>query len=944
MKKNPLLKLESFGQSIWLDYIRRGMMDSGELQKLIREDGLHGVTSNPSIFEKAIAGSHDYDEAVRSLIFEGKNKDEIYEAVAVADIQRAADLFRPVYDRLDGKDGFVSLEVSPKAAHDTRQSIAEGRHLWSKINRPNVMIKIPGTKEGLPAIRQLISEGINVNITLLFGLARYIEVTDAFLAGMEDLAAKGKPLDRIASVASFFLSRIDVLLDPLIEEKMKSGSPQAEIAASLHGQVAIASAKAAYKDFKEIFSGERFTKLAEKGARVQRLLWASTSTKNPAYSDVMYVETLIGPDTINTLPLETIDAYRDHGDPAPRLEVDMADARRVLDQLPQIGIDLDAATQKLEDEGVQKFSDSFAKLMDVLEEKRKQAAQEPIDRQTRDLKGYEQPVREVVGRLVKEDFGSRLWRKDADLWKKESGEKESIRQGMGWLHVSEKMEENLPTLTAFAHEVWDAGFQQVVHMGMGGSSLAPMVFARTFQPGQGGLPLTILDSTDPGTILRIQSQIPLKDTLFIVASKSGTTAEPGAFERYFYEQVKAVKGSRAGENFIAITDPGTELERLAKEKSYRRVFQNFPDIGGRYSALSYFGLVPAVLMNLDVSELLVRSLRMARACDMSIPVEQNPGLVLGAVMGGLARQGRDKVTFIMPPLMSTFGMWLEQLLAESTGKKGTGLLPVAGEPLGTPSVYGEDRLFVYFQLKGWPNQDLENGVQMLRQAGHPVVTIQLDDLLDIGQEFFRWEIAVAAAGAVLGINPFNQPNVQESKDNTDRLLNEIKRTGKLPTQEPALVEGPMKFYAKDHFRTANEALQKFLEQSQPGNYVALMAYMTENAETEQTLQTMRLLIRDRLRIATTVGYGPRFLHSTGQYHKGGPNTGLFLQIVSQNQQDVPIPGESYSFGMFKQAQALGDLQSLIQHGRRVQQIELSEDINRGMTVLEEVEEHALASQ
>lgn len=372
MKENPLLKLSTFGQSIWLDYIRRQMIDSGELKKLIDEDGLKGVTSNPAIFQKAIAGSRDYDEAIRTLAQAGASVEAIYQVLTVEDVQRAADLFRPLYDRMEGKDGFVSLEVNPHLAHDTRGTLAEARRLWQALARPNVLIKVPATQKGLPAIRQLIGEGLNVNVTLLFGLPRYRDVAEAYIAGLEDRVAAGQPLNPVASVASFFLSRIDVLLDPRLEKLAAAGGPQAQTARDLIGQVAIASARAAYTIYQEIFGSERFQKLAAQGARPQRLLWASTSTKNPAYPDVKYVEPLIGPNTVNTLPPETLEAYRDHGDPAARLTEGLDRAAGVFRRLPELGLDLDQATQQLEDEGVEKFSQPFDSLMATLEDKRRE--------------------------------------------------------------------------------------------------------------------------------------------------------------------------------------------------------------------------------------------------------------------------------------------------------------------------------------------------------------------------------------------------------------------------------------------------------------------------------------------------------------------------------------------------------------------------------------------
>jgi hypothetical protein len=466
------------------------------------------------------------------------------------------------------------------------------------------------------------------------------------------------------------------------------------------------------------------------------------------------------------------------------------------------------------------------------------------------------------------------------------------------------------------------------------------VFQRTFPVGREALPLTVLDTTDPATVLAVDRSVPLAETLFIVASKSGTTAEPLAFGEYFYAKVRALKGPRAGENFVAITDRGTPLAATGKDRGYRRVFLNYSDIGGRYSALSYFGLVPAALMGVDVARILDRALHMAHACVTCVPPQANPGVALGVVMGELARQGRDKVTLIVAEPVATLGLWLEQLIAESTGKAGTGLLPVANEPIGTPDVYGPDRLFAYLRLG--EGSDGERSVDALRRAGHPVVTIQMDDPHDVGQEFFRWEIGTATAGAILGINAFDQPNVQESKDNTNRLLDLVRTQGRLPEDAPAQIEGALSLYGDRVDGPLAAALARFLAQARPGDYVALMAYLTETPETDHALRSLRLQIRDRTRLATTLGYGPRFLHSTGQYHKGGPPTGLFVQLTADDAEDTPVPGAPYTFGMFKRAQALGDLEALRRRGRRVVRIHVGRDVGQGLRELEETVRAALA--
>lgn len=546
---------------------------------------------------------------------------------------------------------------------------------------------------------------------------------------------------------------------------------------------------------------------------------------------------------------------------------------------------------------------------------------------------YVNAVKERIRSLEGEQVNLRLWRKDPSLWKADPENQKIIRNALGWLNVAQKMEENLDDLRQWTAEFRAAGFRHVVHMGMGGSSLAPLTFQRLFSQVPGALPLTVLDTTDPATILKIERGVPIGETLFINASKSGTTAEPLAFGEYFYAKVRALKGNRAGENFVAITDPGTPLVKLAKERGFRRIVPGCEDIGGRYSALSPFGLVPVAMMGINIGELLARALRMVRACGPAVAMMENPGFVLGAVLGELALRGRDKLTLCLPESLSHLGLWLEQLLAESTGKEGKGILPVAGEPLGFPSIYGEDRLFIHIRLLEAIDEPLENFIRELKQAGQPVVTIHLENPLDLVQEFFRWEVATAVAGAILKINPFDQPNVQESKDNTNRLLALVRRDGKLPEVAAALKEGPLSFYTLEKARNAPDLLKTFLSQARPGDFFALQAYLPEEPPITQALQNLRKPLRDRLGLATTSGYGPRFLHSTGQFHKGGPNTGLFLQLMADDAEDAPIPGTSYSFGLFKRAQALGDLEALQKHGRRVLRVHLGADVTKGLEVL-----------
>ncbi len=949
MGTNPLRELNRLGQSVWFDYIRRQELTSGHMQQLIDADGVSGITSNPSIFEKAIAGSNDYDESIRKLVEDGKQPPAIFESLEVEDIRTAADLFRPIYEATEGHDGFVSIEVAPTLARDTEATIVEARRLWIEVNRPNILVKVPGTAEGLPAIQQLLGEGININITLLFAIERYAEVANAYLAALEKLAGEGKAIDRIASVASFFVSRIDTATDQELEAKLKEAKSEAEKAklSNLLGQTANANAKLAYVRFKEIFSSPRFKALAQKGARVQRMLWASTGTKNPKYSDTIYVDPLIGPDTINTMPAATLAAYRDHGKPRTTIEEGVDEARTALKQLGEVGVDLAAITRKLEDQGVEAFAKDYEKLLTAIAEKRRHMIEAAPLRPMTMSSGLYEAACASAERLVAQNFPRRLWDRDPTAWKQEPEHQKIIRNSLGWLTVPETMVAQVDQLANFAEETRQAGFTHQVLLGMGGSSLCPDVFRATFGAAPGHLQLHVLDSTVPASVAAVENAIDLEHTLFLVSSKSGGTTETLSFFQYFYDRVRAIKGDRTGENFIAITDPGTSLEALAKAKNFRRIFPGQPDIGGRYSALSNFGMVPAALAGLDVRGLLDRARHMAQACGASKPAAENPGLMLGAALGEAGRRGQDKVTFVISPAIATFADWVEQLIAESTGKEGKGLLPVAGEPLGDPATYGQDRLFVQIRLAADADERTERTLAALEAAGHPVIRITWRDILDLSGEFFRWEVATAAAGALLGIDPFDQPNVQESKDNTKRLLEEYRAQGKFPEDSPLLESEGLKIYADPATRaslgrlsgavlSAEGALSEFLNQARPGDYVALMAYLQPTTGHTAALQILRVRLRESLRLATTFGYGPRFLHSTGQFHKGGGNNGLFIQITADNPQDIAIPGEPYTFSVLKQAQALGDLGSLLSKQRRVVRLHLGKDVDKQLERLKRV--------
>jgi transaldolase/glucose-6-phosphate isomerase len=946
---NPVKALETHGQSVWLDFLARGFVAKGELQKLIDSDGVKGVTSNPSIFEKAIGSSDEYDGAIGSALKKGDRPvAELFERLAVEDIQRAADVLRPVYDRLSGNDGFVSLEVSPYLAMDTKATITEAERLWQDVHRKNLMVKVPATPEGLPAIKHLTGEGISINITLLFSQKVYVEVAEAYLAGLEKYVAGSGDPSHVASVASFFVSRIDSAVDRELDEKIaRANDPtEKERLAALKGKVAIANAKLAYQEYKRLFSGPRWERLKAKGAKPQRLLWASTGTKNKDYSDVLYVEELIGPNTVNTVPPATLDAFRDHGRLRDSLEENVEDARDVLAELGRSGISLDAITAELVKDGIKLFADAADKLYGAVAHKRATVLGTGLDRQQLSLGSQ-------IGKAVEkasEDWRAsgkirRLWQHDKSVW---TGTDED--KWLGWLNSAAAAD--VADYEDFARRVQGQKFTDAVVLGMGGSSLGPEVLAETFAKKAGFPKLHVLDSTDPAQVRAMEKAVDIARTLFIVSSKSGGTTEPNVMKDYFFARVsRAIGAEKAGHRFIAVTDPGSSLEKVATGQGFARVFHGDPGIGGRYSVLSPFGLVPASAAGIDLRSVIKYTLSMVRSCGPDVPPHENPGVQLGLAMGLAGREGRDKVTISSSRKIADFGAWAEQLIAESTGKEGKGLIPIDGEPLGEPAIYGHDRFFIDIRTEGEGDAAHDEKLAALEKAGHPVVRIVMKSIEHIGQEFFRFEMATAVAGAVLGINPFNQPDVEDAKIKTRELTAAFEKSGALPAEQPVMTSAEADIFTDDHNAAAlrkagadgglGSWLKAHLLRSGNGDYVALLAYIERNRTHIDALQRMRLAVREQRHVATCAEFGPRFLHSTGQAYKGGPDSGVFLQITADDREDLPVPGQKATFGVIKAAQARGDFDVLTERGRRALRVHLKGDLEAGLKMLDSAIQNAL---
>jgi glucose-6-phosphate isomerase len=571
-------------------------------------------------------------------------------------------------------------------------------------------------------------------------------------------------------------------------------------------------------------------------------------------------------------------------------------------------------------------------------------------RYTASLGKYEAEFRNALDRLQQDQSVSRLWKKDPTLWTSEPEQAGGIASSLGWLTVAETMKSHVAEIESFAAEVKSAGFEFAVVLGSGGAILGPEVLARTFGKQDGFPQLYVLDSTVPTAIRHLEQKINLANTLFIVSSKSSATTELQMFHRYFRDRVKRVKGDAAGENFIVIAEAGSQVAKDAAHSHFRRIFLDPTEVSGRYSALSYFGIIPFALLGGNVKTLLERAVNAAASSADSVGASDNPGARLGALLAALAAAGRDKLTLVAPPPLNCFGLWLEHLLAESLGKQGHGIVPIIGEPLGSPDVYGEDRLFVYIRTRSAKNAEMESKLTALESAGHPVLRHTLRDPLDVGEEFFLWEFATAIAASLLGVDPFDQPDLQESKSNTGRLLAEYAQNGALPQQKLVMADTTLRIFADaencDVLRRGGSSLQAMLAthlaRLNSSDYFAIAQFIEDLNNYESLLQEIRLAVRDEKKVATTTGYGPRFLHSTGQLHKGGPDHCVFLQLTSEDINDIEVPGEKYTFGILKQAQALGDFESWANHHRRAIRIDLGRDIEKGLRRLLALVKEAVA--
>lgn len=903
LKNNSMRLLES-GQSVWLDYIRRGLIKSGILAKDIERGIIRGVTSNPSIFRKAITDSQDYENALIPMALANVDAEYIFTQLTVEDIRNAADLFRDLYISSQGNDGFVSLEVSPLYAHDPEKTLVQAKSIWKAVNRPNLMIKIPVTKEIFPVITELTAAGINLNLTLLFSPEQYEQAAEAYIAGLRQRIEKGETIDKIRSVASIFVSRVDTKIDSMLAETGVSSR-------NLQGKAAIRNAQKIYNRSLMIFNDENFGYIRERGGNAQRVLWASASVKNKLFKQTYYVDALVGENTVNTVPPSTLDALLKSCETKASLPVPEDEIEAFFVSLQNAGIDIDAVYAQLEDEGIAAFITDYNATLNSIRSRCEGIRKTMGQLQDVIEKSFQNFDRDSVMR--------RIFSKDPTVWTFNTQSYPEIRNRLGWLDTYKTTESVITDYITLRNELKKEGISQILLIGTGGTSIAPEVISKIFE-NEADIKIKVIDSTDSVEIAKVRKEYDPKSTLFIVSSKSGNAVEIRALMNYFFAQTKEIFKDKAGSRFIAITDSGSSLEKTASELGFRHIFHSDSSVGGRFSALTAFGIIPAILMGLDHHIISQKVSEMMKNCSSSLPAHRNEGAALGTFISTAATSGKDKLTIIADPAFSSFGSWLELLIAESTGKEGKGIVPIDLEPELEDKAYANDRFFVYINY----DNTYRDRTQKLQEQGYPVYEIAVDDEYDLFAEFYRWEIAVSVACSILYVNPFDQPDVLDGKICTSAKINEFHENGVLKEPEPIWEDEQAEVSTREELENLseccnyNEIITRFISKAKSGkDYIAVNAYLSPSDESTVWLQQLRKTILQSTNCATMIGFGPRFLHSTDQLFKGGENNGFFIQVVTDHNDDIIIPKENISFKILERAQELGNFESLTEKGRHV---------------------------
>ncbi|MCX7641582.1 MAG: bifunctional transaldolase/phosoglucose isomerase [Elusimicrobiales bacterium] len=893
-------KFKEIGQSIWLDSISRDMILNKTLANMIEKYDIVGLTSNPTIFENAILNSNSYDDSIQIAAKRFTKTQDIAYSLMIEDIQRTCDLLKNVYEKTNATDGFVSIEIPP-TIDDINSIIECSIKIWEMINRENLMIKIPATKNGIIAGEELLKKGINVNMTLIFSPQIYSKVADAYLSAIK-WRIENNISGNIFSVASFFVSRIDTEVTNIFSNIINSITDIEKINEinMLKGKAAVTVSLIVYEIYLKKFYSDDFKKYKELGIKPQKLLWASTSTKEPLMKDSYYLDELCLPYTINTAPQQTIYAFFEHGSiNDEKIETRISQAHNIYEKIESFGVNWEKVYEKLLMEGIKKFISSYNNILKAIENKIKNISSQKITMQI-----YNAPIKDLITKIEKENFIKRLFLKDVTLWKKDIQDIKTIKNSLGWLEIPNKIKEKLIEIESFRDEIIKEGFRDVVLLGMGGSSLASEVIVNVFGQNK-KIKFYVLDSTNPDWINRIIKNIKLEKTIFIVSSKSGTTLETISHLKYIFNLLKN-KVKKPGKSFVAITDKNTPLEQIATKYKFRKIFINPSDIGGRFSVFSYFGLVPASFTQANLSKLITN----AQNAMSELNKDNSPGIVLGAFLGLSYLNGKDKLTLIVPKKLQRFGLWVEQLIAESTGKEGKGILPIIDYEIYEPSSYSNDRCFVVITLKNFPEN--EEKINQIIKSGHPLLKIYLDDIYDIAKEFYRWEIATALCGHIMKINPFDQPDVQFTKEFTQKILKseKIKLIPQINTSKINIYTANIKNIKEKYI------LWDIINNTNDNGYIAFCAYIDENTKNTMLLEKIKRLIIEKTSIPTITVYGPRYLHSIGQLFKGGKNSGTFIILTSKPKKDIKILGEDLSFKKICISQAQGDFLAMMKKGRK----------------------------
>ncbi|MDW8300014.1 MAG: bifunctional transaldolase/phosoglucose isomerase [Anaerolineae bacterium] len=939
---------------LWFHDLSRALLAAQPLDAL----PVSSFTTHLVRLERAIGEGNAYDAALEQSTPDDAHS--CFQALLAEDARCAADALRPRFVP-EWASGVVSVDLSPLRAETPAQRLEAARQLFQAIGRPNVLIKLPAQPSLLTIIEQLLYEGVNVHFTHVYSAATYEAAAECYLRALERRALEKLPLNGVISVVSFHVSSLDAVVDRQLQNNIRAAQTRGELArvsanAELLGKIGVANANNVYRRSRDVYNSERFARLRAQGALPQRLLWTDIAPISPLQTPTHYLDCLNHTEALLLIEPTMLDKLADYEQDAMPRTAALREAPDILARLAAVGIDLDLVARQLVSDADEMYGEAFAKLIARVDGKRKLLSSGFMRRQTLVLGQYQKPVETELQRLRSQKSITRTWACDASLWTDSPTVAAQIQARLGWLRLPTDGRIDREVLCAARAESQRAGWQHIVMLGMGGANITAETLYGIFGQQAGFPALITLDSTDPTAIRDVESQIDFARTCFIVASKSGSTLETLAMLYYFYQRC-VEQGLKAGDHFIAITDPETRLAEEAQRLGFRAVYYNPTDMAGRYAALSYFGMLPAAMLGLDFEKVLDRAAEMALACGANVMGNNHPGLWLGTVMGVLARRGLDKLTLITSPEIAAFGAWAEQLIAESSGKEDKGVIPISGGTVGLPHDYSDDRLIVYLRLENGA-QNPDQAVQMLQEAGHPVVTLNLRDVYDIGAEFFRWQFAAATLGMVLGINPFDEPAVEESKHNTQRLLDTYVAQGALPHSAPAYTEDGVSLFADDvtaallHQLRVQQAfettplsgmLAAFLRLARSGDYIGFLAYLPPRAEYIAQLEKFRRQLRHVLQRAVTLGFGPRYLHSTGQLHKAGCDKGVFIQLTVDDPEPLPIPNMPYSFSILKQAQAEGDYEALQSRGRRIIRLHLGAEPLVGLRKIEAAVE-ALAAK